>query len=558
VINLNINLNRITVTDVNACVGRNEMKRKFGGASSALTQQKLSFGDRIHRRLWHDTRGVTLVLVALMIPVLIGFAALGVETGLWYTIKRQNQTAADFAALSGAYEIVNGSPYYVSGTSSGTSSGSNSGICGLAARDAGRGRNGFSFDPSWSCPQSSPTLQSACTNLPSGQACVNNPPLFRTSVGDPRSVEVILAQRQNSFLASLFLPSVTIDTRAVAKVNDAGLTCDLSLAKTGTGISIQGSATLNLTGCGMAANSTDASSISFGGGNNDILNASWFQTVGNYSSNGSPVLNVPTRLIDSTPVTDPYSCNPPRLGCAGQITYSWPASPVNSTSPCYPWTGAPTTLQPGLYGKSSGSHKCSDGSGSSSPPMAFSSGTTKLCPGVYYLDGEDNHGYAFYVHGGTVQMGTTADGCASGIGGVTIIIGSQPAGSGGGIQIQSGTVNLSAPTARNPSGCTFGSTFCIPSGILFYQDPADADTHKQGGGLTGDSTITANTGTSLQGAMYTPATNVKFSGNANSACFILISLTMTYTGDSTMAGNQSNCQAVGVAGPTVMNISLTE
>ena len=52
-----------------------------------------------YRRLWDDTSGATLVLVALTISALIGFVGLGVETGLWYTIKRQNQTAADFAAL---------------------------------------------------------------------------------------------------------------------------------------------------------------------------------------------------------------------------------------------------------------------------------------------------------------------------------------------------------------------------------------------------------------------------------------------------------------------------
>src|SRR5258708_8546302 len=97
------------------------------------------------RRLWHDTRGVTVVLVALTISALIGFVGLGVETGLWYTIQRQNQTAADFAALSGAYEIANGSPYYVSATTSG--------IFGLAARDAGRNR--FSF-VSFTCPNSPP------------------------------------------------------------------------------------------------------------------------------------------------------------------------------------------------------------------------------------------------------------------------------------------------------------------------------------------------------------------------------------------------------------------
>jgi Flp pilus assembly protein TadG len=490
------------------------------------------------QRLLSDTRGATLVLVALSLTVLIGFVALGVETGLWYAIKRQDQSAADAAALSGAYEVAAGQSY--------------SDICTLAKRDAAA--NGFPFQSSYSCPSTSPGL----TNPPSGTMYANNPPVSGSSVGNAQAVEVVLSRQQDAYFASPFRPNVTITSRSVANVTLPGYTCDLSLANTGTGISVQGSATLNLTGCGIAANSSSASSISFGGGNNDILNASWFQTVGNYSSNGNPVLNVPTRLTNSTPVTDPYSCNPPRLGCAGQITYSWPATPVNSTSPCYPWTGAPPTLQPGLYGKSSGSHKCSDGAGSSSPPMDFSSGTTKLCPGVYYLDGEDNHGNAFYVHGGTVQMGTTADGCASRIGGVTIIVGSQPAGSGGGFTIQSGTVNLSAPTTRNPSGCTFGSTFCIPSGILFYQDPADADTHTHGGGLTSDSSITANTGTFLQGAMYTPKTNVTFSGNAGSTCFIVISLTMTYTGDSTMAGNQANCQAVGVTGPTVMNIALTE
>jgi uncharacterized membrane protein len=145
-----------------------------------------------HRGFWHDTRGVTLVLVALTIPALIGFVGLGVEAGLWYTIKRHDQTAADFAALSGAYEIANGSAYYVSATTSG--------ICGLAARDAGR--NGFSF-VSFTCPNSSP----ACTSPTTGQMCANNPPVLGPSAGDDNAVEVILAQQQDSFLASLFLPS---------------------------------------------------------------------------------------------------------------------------------------------------------------------------------------------------------------------------------------------------------------------------------------------------------------------------------------------------------------
>jgi Flp pilus assembly protein TadG len=519
--------------------------------SSAVTSNASPRQGTILQRLLRDQRGVAAVLVALAFTVLIGFVALGVETGLWYAIKRQDQSAADAAAISGAYEIAAGQVY--------------SEICALAKRDAAT--NGFTFQ-SYTCPNTTP----GCTNPSPGQMCANNPPVSGASNGDTKAVEVILNRQQNALFANLFLSNVTIGSRAVAKVNLPGYTCDLSLAKSGTGISVQGSATLNLTGCGMAANSSDAASISFGGGNNDVLNASWFQTVGNYSSNGSPVLNVPTTLTNSTPLTDPYSCNPPQIGCAGQILYpsqsaTTPAvvttTPSQSNPPCFSATGN-ATLQPGLYGKSSGSGKCSNNTGSSHAPMEFTSGTTTLCPGVYYLDGEDGNGRAFYVHGGTVNMstaGSTTDGvtCPSNsMNGVTIVAFSLSGTKAGGFNFQNGTVNLSAPTARIPSGCTLGSTPCIPSGILFYQDPADADISKAGNGFTGDSTVTAGTGTFLQGAMYTPATNVSFSGNAGSTCFLVISLTVTYTGDSTMSGNQASCQAVGVTGPIVMNIALTE
>jgi len=500
------------------------------------------------QRLLRDRRGVTAVFVALAFTMLIGFVALGVETGLWYAMKRQDQSAADAAAISGAYEVAAGQLY--------------PDICAKARGDAVN--NGFTFQ-SYTCPSTSPN----CTNPSSGQMCANNPPAGCTGADCNDKVEVILNRQQDTFFANLFLSNVTIGSRAVAKVNTPGFTCDLSLAKTGTGISVQGSATIDLTGCGMAANSSDAAAISFGGGNNDVLDASWFQTVGNYNANGNPVLNVPTRLVDSTPVTDPYSCNPPKIGCAGQITYQWPPAPAPNVPvlnpPCYADTAVPATLQPGLYGDSNPGKGCSNGKGNT-PPMQFTTNgtTTTLCPGVYYLDGEDSVGDAFLVKSGaTVKMGTDGVGAcvpAKGVNGVTIIAGSQHNTWGGSFQIASGsTVILSAPTALNPSGCTFGSsTGCIPSGILFYQDPLDADTSKKGGGLMGDSSMTASGTTFLQGAMYTPKTNVTFSGNAGSTCFIVISLTMTYTGNSTMSGNQAACAAVGVTGPTVMNISLTE
>jgi uncharacterized membrane protein len=77
-------------------------------------------------RLLRDRDGFVMVMVAILLPVLIGFAGLAAETGLWYAIKRQNQSAADEAAISGAMEVAAGKP---------------GNVTTLATRDAVR--NGF-------------------------------------------------------------------------------------------------------------------------------------------------------------------------------------------------------------------------------------------------------------------------------------------------------------------------------------------------------------------------------------------------------------------------------
>src|SRR5690242_8781161 len=61
-------------------------------------------------QLFGDQSGASATVIAIALPALMGFAALGAETGLWFTIKLQNQSAADAAALSAAYEIIAGNP----------------------------------------------------------------------------------------------------------------------------------------------------------------------------------------------------------------------------------------------------------------------------------------------------------------------------------------------------------------------------------------------------------------------------------------------------------------
>ncbi len=55
-----------------------------------------------------DDRGASAVVVALLLVVFIGFAALVVDMGYAYTVKRQLQAAADAAALAGCQELIIG------------------------------------------------------------------------------------------------------------------------------------------------------------------------------------------------------------------------------------------------------------------------------------------------------------------------------------------------------------------------------------------------------------------------------------------------------------------
>src|ERR1700738_1270470 len=50
--------------------------------------------------------GFVAVMVALLIAALIGVAGLAAEAGMWYALKRQNQTATDAAALTAAFEYA--------------------------------------------------------------------------------------------------------------------------------------------------------------------------------------------------------------------------------------------------------------------------------------------------------------------------------------------------------------------------------------------------------------------------------------------------------------------
>jgi Flp pilus assembly protein TadG len=57
------------------------------------------------KREGRDERGVVLVLVAIMMTVFLGMAALAIDVGYFYQQQRQAQSAADAAALAGAQDL---------------------------------------------------------------------------------------------------------------------------------------------------------------------------------------------------------------------------------------------------------------------------------------------------------------------------------------------------------------------------------------------------------------------------------------------------------------------
>ncbi len=69
-----------------------------------LRQSRISWGP-------YPRRAMVAVLVAVLLPVVVGTMALALDGGLLYLQRRQAQSVADAAALAGAYQLYNGSNF---------------------------------------------------------------------------------------------------------------------------------------------------------------------------------------------------------------------------------------------------------------------------------------------------------------------------------------------------------------------------------------------------------------------------------------------------------------
>lgn len=310
------------------------------------------------------------------------------------------------------------------------------------------------------------------------------PPASGAFAGDTKAVRVVLSTTQKLPFSSIFMASTpVIRVSATAYSNGQGSNCVLGLATSGTSVSIIGSADLDMN-CGLMSNSVGSPALD-ASGSGSYVNVSSLSAVGDILLGGG---------VTSTTKIQPYLGSLPDP--FGSVNLSAGEGQCSAGSFINVRNGT-RAVAPGCY------------SG-----MAIK-GTVTLSPGIYYIDG------------GNVSI--EAGGSLSGTN-VTIVFTSSsvPAVFGSIQQAGQGYVSLTASNSGKYAG------------IVVYQDRrATPSSGGSGGGnkpipnssLQGGGTATPSF---LQGAIYTPGTNISFAGNRNytTDCMQLVGLTVTFTGST--------------------------
>jgi Flp pilus assembly protein TadG len=532
-------------------------------------------------KFWRDERGVSAVMVAVSLAVLIGFAGLGVETGLWYAIKRQNQSAADAAAISAAYEVLAGNTNVTNN------------LTPAATRAATQ--NGY-------------TGTTPVVTYPYNDSIVSN------------AVAVKLDTAETTLLAGLFLPSVTIETKAVARVFPAAPGCILTLGTTGMDVEVSGSSTLSAPDCSVMAASTDNCAINDHDQGGSIT-AKYLVTAGqvSYGQNCtvfnpiSPPSNLQANLLTgvaSQLFTDPYgasgaasfnnpctgttdylshaflTCNMPTSTSGQTYCYSGPASGSylaaggvrfcngltikNETVDLVPSGGigsVAVATSPNNY-TSTPTVTFTGGGGSGAQATAVMSGNGKQVQGITLTNPGSGYTSAptITISGGGGSPAATAaatvsngviwitDGdlalqsngvlecttCNTSTGaGVTIIFTAGPANIIGAPTMQS---NPTIDSLNAPGSGTY-------AGLLMVQDTVAGATYTATAQFQGGPSQTLN------GLVYTPNSNLSFQGNPSvtNSCLLVVANTLTLSGNSSLA--TGGCAATFPL-PEVKNVAL--
>ncbi|WP_119302135.1 pilus assembly protein TadG-related protein [Dongia deserti] len=229
------------------------------------------------QRLRREEDGATALMTALAMIVLVGFVGLGTEVGLWYAERRAMQTAADAAAMGGAFEI------YKSGKEAPDEE-----IASAAKEDSKR--NGF---------------EDTVNNV---AVLVARPPTAGKYTSRDTAVEAVVTKQRKSLLGSFFIgDSVNIKVRSVATVQIVRPYCLLALAPEGqSALFFGGTSNVLLKNCGINVNSNHKDSALTATGAS-VVGATFADIVGGLNTNGAAQLDIEDITEGADAVDDPYA-----------------------------------------------------------------------------------------------------------------------------------------------------------------------------------------------------------------------------------------------------------
>ncbi len=214
----------------------------------------------------NNERGVVLILAAILIPVLLGFAGLAIDLGWLYFNKLGMQNAADAGALAGAFQLKKGQSY--------------ASIQAMARHDTSV--NGYT------------------EGLNGTTVIVNTPPTSGKFSDNTSYVEVIINQQVDTFfIRFVYTPVISVSGRAVAGFSSsANYNCLITLNSTSTPRSlwIRNPANVQMPDCSAYVNSShnDAMTVV---GSTTIFNAKSISIVGGLNNSGGTVTPTPINLF---------------------------------------------------------------------------------------------------------------------------------------------------------------------------------------------------------------------------------------------------------------------
>lgn len=304
-------------------------------------------------------RGATLVMFVVLLPVLIGFVGLVIDSGMLMATVRQTQSAADAAALAAARDML-------------TNENTGSALDWDASARNYAQQNGMGADAG---------IQ------------VNRPPQSGPYVGDDHYVEVIITNPLRTFFIQVLGidPQQRVVARAVAgfefsRFSDVLILLDPNPTGPGLpGLTVSGGGNLRING-GIGVNSERDPAVSTGG-QNAALYADSLRVVGGvdpagqfFTPDGAPL----TPEVGQLPAPDPFlnSLHPPTTADGVPNVFPVPGGGVGVR----PWGGSgdppikmpgvgdpKTTLDPGVY--------------SSIQITGGNPGTVQFNPGIYVILG---------------------------------------------------------------------------------------------------------------------------------------------------------------------------